>query len=91
MTLTTAQLVNGGPWSSASSAGSLTVNRGLAPPQTVSPTGSAGIGAGLNLAFASPTNTGGVPNITAGFDPSVIYALAVKLQSVGDIWPIGLG
>ena len=91
MTITTAQSVSGGPWSSGSSAGTLTANRGLAPQQTVAPSGSAGIGAGVNLSFANPTNSAGVSNITAGYDPSIIFALAVKLQSAGDIWPIGLG
>ena len=91
MTITTAQSVSGGPWDSGSYAGALTVNRQLAPQQTVAPSGTAGVGAGVNLSFANPTNTAGVSNITAGYDPSVIFALAVKLQSTGDIWPIGLG
>ena len=91
MTITTAQSIDGAPWSSGTYAGDLTVNRQLGPQQTVSPSGATAIAAGLNLSFGDPTNTTGVPNITAGFDPSVVAALSVKLRTIGQIWPCGYG
>jgi hypothetical protein len=91
MTITTAQSINGAPWSSGTYAGDLTVNRQLGPQQTVAPMGATVIAAGLNLSLGNPTNTTGVPNITAGFDPSVVAALSVKLRTTGQIWPCGFG
>ena len=89
MTITTAQSIDGAPWSSGAYAGDLTVNRQLGPQQTVSPSGATAIAAGLNLSFGDPTNTTGVPNITAGFDPSVVFALTVRLRATQQIWPVG--
>lgn len=89
MTITTAQSIDGAPWSSGAYAGNLIVNRQLGPQQTVSPFGATAIAAGLSPVFGDPTNTTGVPNITAGFDPSIVFALTVKLRITGQIWPCG--
>ena len=90
MTITTAQSIDNPQWS-GNFAGSITVNRELGPQQTVSPIGATAIAVGVNLSIANPTNTTGAPNITAGFDPSVIFALSVKLRTTGQIWPCGYG
>lgn len=88
MTITTAQSIDNPLWSGAF-AGTLTVNRELGPQQRVSPIGATAITVGINLSIANPSNTTGAPNITAGFDPSVIFALSVKLRTTGQIWPCG--
>lgn len=88
MTITTAQNISGGPWSGAF-AGTLTVNRQLAPQQRVAPIGSTGIAAGINQSYADPVSTGGINYVTAGFDPSIVYQLSVRLRSTGQVWPCG--
>ena len=88
MTITTAQSVSGGPWSGGSGA-ALTSNRQLAPQQKVAPTGSTNIAAGINPSYADPVNTGGITDVTAGFDPSIVYQLSVVLRSTGQILPCG--
>jgi len=88
MTITTAQNISGGLWS-GTSAGTLTVNRQLGPQQKVAPFGSTTIVAGLNPFYADPVNTSGIAYVTAGFDPSIVYQLSVRLRSTGQIWPCG--
>ena len=88
MTITTAQSISNGPWS-GDFAGTLTANRQLAPQQRVAPIGSTGITTGINQSYADPVNTSGIANVTAGFDPSIVYQLSVNLRSTGQVWPCG--
>lgn len=89
MTITTAQSISGALWNLGSYAGTLTVNRDLAPQQTVSPSGSTTSVNGVNPSSLNVATAGGISYVTAGFDPIAVYSLQVLLRSTGQIWPVG--
>ena len=89
MTIATAQSVSGGPWGSGAAAGAITALGQLGPQQKVAPFGSTVIVTGINLSYANPINTSGISDVTAGFDPSIVSQLSVKLRSTGQVWPCG--
>ena len=90
MTITTAQSISAAQWGGGV-AGSIVALRQTGPQQTVSPAGMTAIAGGLNQTYAISASTSGVIAVTAGFDPSVVAALSVKLRTIGQIWPCGYG
>jgi hypothetical protein len=88
MTITTAQSVSSAQWGGGT-AGSIVALRQTGPQQTVSPAGMTAVVGGLNRPYAISASTSGVIAVTAGFDPSIVFALTVKLRTTGQIWPVG--
>ena len=88
MTITTAQPVSNAQWGGGT-AGSIVALRQTGPQQTVSPAGMTAIASGLNQSYSISASTSGVIAVTAGFDPSIVFALTVKLRITGQVWPCG--
>ena len=90
MTITTAQSVSGAQWGGGTG-GFIVALRQTGPQQTVAPAGMTAIANGLNQSYAISASVSGITSVSAGFDPSVVFALQVKLRTTGQIWPCGFG
>ena len=89
MTLTTAQSISGGPWTSSGGVGGTIVAlQGLGPPSAVSPAGFTVSIGGINPTTPTIGTPGGIAFVSVGFDPVVVAALQVVLPSTGWIWPL---
>ena len=88
MTLTTAQSISGGPWSSGGVAGTIVAIREPGPQSTVSPAGFTVLIGGVNPTTPTVGTPGGITTVSVGFDPLVVAALQVVLPSSGWIWPV---